>query len=101
MVTIQKGSLFSSYGHYTTGGGILQEGFTKIVPFFKSRGSLNMRVIVDMILTVAVVALALGAVAEFQLRIRILRSAAYRTAMSSWHLLHRLLVSRPSVHLGR
>lgn len=34
MVTIQKGSLFSSYGHYTMGGGILQEEFTQIVPFF-------------------------------------------------------------------
>ena len=54
-----------------------------------------------MILTIFIVAVALGTEAEFQFRIRLLRSAAHRTAMSAWHLLHRLLVSRPSVHLGR
>ena len=58
------------------GGGILQEEFTQIVPFFQSRGSLNMDMIVDMILTVAVVALALGAVAEFQLRVGHIGAAA-------------------------
>lgn len=40
-----------------------------------------MRVIVDMILTVAVVALALGAVAEFQLRICYIGASADRAAV--------------------
>ena len=31
MITV---TLFSSYGHYTMGGGRLQEEFTQIVPFF-------------------------------------------------------------------
>jgi len=34
MVTMIAVSLFSSCGHYTMGGGILQEEFTQIVPFF-------------------------------------------------------------------
>ena len=53
------------------------------------------------VLTIFIVAVALGTEAEFQLRIRLLRSSAYRAAMSARHLLHRLLVSRPSMHLGR
>ena len=34
MVTMITVSLFSSYEYYTMGGGILQEEFTQIVPFF-------------------------------------------------------------------
>ena len=31
----EKDSLFSSCGHYTTGGGIMQEGIEKLKDFFK------------------------------------------------------------------